>query len=53
MANIKPLVVKNGEIQQLQAGDTLVDANGNPVVVTFSLLVDSELLARLNMAILM
>lgn len=52
MANRKPLTVVNGEVQQLQAADTLTDANNNPVVVTFPLLVEAELLARLNLAVL-
>jgi hypothetical protein len=32
MANQIPLVIKSGEIQQLQTGDTLVDSAANPYV---------------------
>lgn len=28
MANVKPIVLKTGEFQQIQVGDALVDANG-------------------------
>lgn len=55
MADRKPLVLATGEVQQIQTADRLVDPSPSavPYVSTFQSVVDPELLARLNLAILL